>query len=226
VAGVLIETIPATYGFPMPSEGYLPGVKSLCERYGALYVADEVQTGLGRTGRLWGVDSFGIEPDVLITGKGLSGGLYPVSAVVMSRRVGAWLSEKGWGYVSTFGGAELGCHLASRVLDLCSPEAVLTEARRLSDHLGRGLDAIRERRPFLRGVRRCGLVMGLETDHPLGALQLSRALYRRGVWAIFAGFDLSVLQFKPGLLVDEAYCDDVLDRLDTALADLARGDAP
>ena len=58
-------------GFPIPSDGYLPGVKKLCEQHGALYVADEVQTGLGRTGSLWGVESFGVEPDVLITGKGL-----------------------------------------------------------------------------------------------------------------------------------------------------------
>ncbi len=225
VAGVLMETIPATQGFPMPAPDYLPGVKALCERHGALYVADEVQTGLGRTGRLWGVESFGVRPDVLITGKGLSGGLYPVSAVVMSREVGAWLAERGWGYVSTFGGAELGCHLASRVLDLCSREEVLASVRRISDALGKGLEEIRERRPFLRGVRRRGLVMGLETAHPMGGVRLSQALYRNGVWAMFAGFDLSVLQFKPGLLVDEAFCDELLGRLDAALAEIEGGAA-
>jgi acetylornithine/succinyldiaminopimelate/putrescine aminotransferase len=185
VAAVLLETIPATYGFPLPEDGYLPEVKSLCERYGALYVADEVQTGLGRTGHVWGVDAYGVEPDLLITGKGLSGGLYPIAAVVMTREVGAWLHEKGWGHVTTFGGSE--------------------------------------RHPFLVGVRRKGLVMGLELDHPLGAVQLSAALYRNGVWAMFSGFDMSVLQFKPGLLVDETYCGAVLDRLDAALAEVERG---
>ncbi len=225
VAGVLIETIPATSGFPMPSPEYLPGVKRLCERHGALYVADEVQTGLGRTGRLWAVEHFGVEPDVLITGKGLSGGLYPISAVVLSRRVGSWLREKGWGYVSTFGGAELGCHLAGRVLELCAQEEQLAHVQRVSEYLGKGLEALRERHAFLRGVRRCGLVMALETNAPHGAIQLSQALYRRGVWAMFAGFDLSVLQFKPGLRVDPALCDEVLDRLDAALGDVARSQA-
>ncbi|MDJ0868714.1 MAG: aminotransferase class III-fold pyridoxal phosphate-dependent enzyme [Myxococcota bacterium] len=220
VAAVLLETIPATYGFPIPSPDYLPGVKALCEQHGTLYVADEVQTGLGRTGQLWAVEAYGIEPDILITGKGLSGGLYPVSAVVMTREVGAWLVEKGWGYVSTFGGAELGCLVGARALELCSQPDALANATAMSALLGRGLDALRSRHPFLVGVRRQGLVMGLETDHPMGAVRLSRALYARGVWAMFAGFDLSVLQWKPGLLVDEAYCTDLLERLDAALGDV------
>jgi putrescine aminotransferase len=217
VAAVLMETIPATYGFPIPSSEYLPGIKSLCERYGTLYVADEVQTGLGRTGHLWGVEAFGVEPDILITGKGLSGGLYPVSAAILSREVGGWLKEKGWAHVTTFGGAELGCHVGSRVLELCARPETLAHARHVSERLGAGLDELRGRHPFLVGVRRLGLVMGLETAHPLGAVQLSRALYQSGVWAMFSGFDLSVLQFKPGLLVDEPYCDDLLTRLDSAL---------
>jgi acetylornithine/succinyldiaminopimelate/putrescine aminotransferase len=222
VAGVLMETLPATYGFPVPSEGYLAGVQSLCRQYGTLYIADEVQTGLGRTGNLWGVEGFGVEPDLLVTGKGLSGGLYPMSAVVMTRKAGAWLHEQGWGYVSTFGGAELGCRVASRVLDLCSDPAVLAGVRRMSARVGAGLADLRARHPFLVGVRQRGLVIGLETASSLGGMQLSRALYPRGVWAMFAGFAPSVLQFKVGLLVDDAYCDDLFARLDLALGDVER----
>ena len=84
VAAVIMETIPATYGFPLPDPGYLESVKRLCERYGALYIADEVQTGLMRTGELWAISKHGIEPDILVTGKGISGGLYPISAVLVS----------------------------------------------------------------------------------------------------------------------------------------------
>ncbi|MCC6764269.1 MAG: aspartate aminotransferase family protein [Deltaproteobacteria bacterium] len=222
VAGVLMETLPATYGFPVPSDGYLAGVKALCERYGTLYVADEVQTGLGRTGDLWGVEGFGVDPDLLVTGKGLSGGLYPIAAVVMTRRAGAWLGEQGWGYVSTFGGAELGCRVASRVLDLCSDPAVLAGVRRTAERVAAGLADLRARHPFLVGVRQRGVVIGLETASELGGMQLSRALYPRGVWAMFSGFAPSVLQFKVGLLVDDAYCDELLARLDLALGDVER----
>jgi len=220
VAAVLIEPIPATYGFPVPSGGYLSGIRALCDEHRALLIADEVQTGLGRTGHLWAVEAFDVQPDVLVTGKGLSGGLYPISAVVLTREVGAWLEEKGWGYVSTFGGSELGCRVALRALDLCAREESLENAVRISDYLGAGLADLQSRHAFLKGVRRKGLVIGLECDHEMGAIQLSAALYGRGVWAMFAGFDPSVLQFKPGLLVDEAYCDEVLERLDGALGDI------
>lgn len=222
VAGVLMETMPATYGFPVPNDDYLPGVKLLCERFGTIYIADEVQTGLGRTGHLWGVETWNVEPDVLVTGKGLSGGLYPMSAVVMTRRVGHWLTEQGWGYVSTFGGAELGCRIASRVLDLCSQPQVLAGVRRLSQALTDGLEQLRRRHPFFIAARQLGLVIGLETASSLGGMQLSRALYRRGVWAMFSGFAPSILQFKVGLLVDDAYCELLLERLDAALSDVER----
>lgn len=222
VAAVLLETIPATYGFPLPSPGYLPGVKALCEAHGALFVADEVQTGLGRSGSLWAIDRFGVEPDVLVTGKGLSGGLYPIAAVVMTRAVGAFLREQGWAYVSTFGGSELGCRVASRVLEICSRPETLAHGRAMAQRIGAGLADLRSRHPFLRGVRQCGLIMGLELEGSLGAVRLSRALYRRGVWAMFSGFDTSVLQWKPGLLVDAAFCDDLLERLDAALGDVER----
>jgi acetylornithine/succinyldiaminopimelate/putrescine aminotransferase len=223
VACVLMETIPATYGFPVPSDGYLAGVKALCERTGTLYVADEVQTGLGRTGWMWGVEAFRVEPDVLVTGKGLSGGLYPISAVVMTKAVGAFLEEQGWGYVSTFGGAEPGCRVAKRVLEICSRADVLAGARRTAERLAKGLAALRARHPFLAGVRQKGLVMGLETSQDGGAIKLSRALYGRGVWAMFSGFAPSVLQWKVGLLADEAYCDELLARLDAALMDVESG---
>lgn len=222
VAAVLMETMPATYGFPVPPDGYLAGVAALCTKHGTLYVADEVQTGLGRTGTLWGIEQWGLEPDLLVTGKGLSGGLYPVSAVVMTRAVGQWLFEQGWGYVSTFGGAEPGCVVASRVLDLCLRDGVLDGVRRTAARLAAGFQDLLSRHSFLKSVRQKGLVIGLETDGALGGMQLSRALYRRGVWAMFSGFDPSVLQFKPGLLIDDAYTTELLERLDLGLADAAK----
>ena len=87
VAAVIMETIPATYGFPLPAPGYLEAVKQLCERHGALYIADEVQTGLMRTGEMWAITKHGIEPDIIVIGKGLSGGMYPIAARAVSRAV-------------------------------------------------------------------------------------------------------------------------------------------
>ena len=106
VAAVIMETIPATYGFPLPEPGYLEEVKRICERHGTLYIADEVQTGLMRTGELWAITKHGIAPDLLVTGKGLSGGIYPITAVLANERSAGWLDEDGFGHISTFGGAD------------------------------------------------------------------------------------------------------------------------
>jgi acetylornithine/succinyldiaminopimelate/putrescine aminotransferase len=215
VAAVVIETIPATSGFPLPAPDYLPAVQALCRRHGALYVADEVQTGLGRTGRTWGVECFGVEPDVLVTGKGLSGGLYPISATVLSERAGAWLEEDGWGHVSTFGGAELGCRVAQKVLEITTRPAVRDNVAAVGERIGGGLEAIRARHPdWLVEIRRQGVVIGLRFAHPNGGQLMSRALYDAGIWAMFAGLDTSVLQWKPGLLLDAATCDEALGRFE------------
>lgn len=217
VAAVILETIPATYGFPVPDDDYLPGVVRLCRDYGALYIADEVQTGLGRTGWLWGVEAWGVQPDILVTGKGLSGGLYPIAATVLRRDVGAWLKDNAWGHVSTFGGAEPGCVVAARVLDLCGAPATLAHVARMSDYLGAGLEDIRSRLGFIKEIRRKGVVMGLVFDSPTGGLEMMSALYQCGIWAIVAGFDRAALQFKPGLLIDRAYADETLSRFESAL---------
>ena len=221
VALVMMETIPATDGFPLPAAGYLPAVKALCEKFGTLYLADEVQTGLGRTGHRWGVEAFGVVPDMIVTGKGLSGGLYPMAAAVMCERAGAWLRDNGWGHVSTFGGSDLGCHVALKALELSLAEETLANVRTRAEQLRCGLEALKPRFPFFVDIRQQGLVIGLKFVDSQHGQGMMRALYENGIWAICAGFDESVIQFKPGLLVDQAYCDEVLRRFENACIWLA-----
>ena len=222
VACVIMETIPATYGFPMPHEGYLPAVKKLCERYDALYVADEVQTGLMRCGEMWGITRYGVEPDILVTGKGISGGLYPIACVVATERAAAWLKEDGFGHMSTMGGAELGCIVAMKVLEIVQRPEVRSNVRYVSNYLRQGLDEIRALYPdFFTGIRQHGVVMGLEFNHPEGAKPVMKHLYHNGVWAIFSTLDPRVLQFKPGALLNQAMSEDLLRRMEIAIG-LAR----
>ncbi|MCK5274226.1 MAG: aspartate aminotransferase family protein, partial [Alphaproteobacteria bacterium] len=163
VAAVIMETIPATYGFPMPKEGYLPSVKKLCERYDALYIADEVQTGLMRCGDLWAITRYGVEPDLLVTGKGISGGMYPIACVVVSKDHAGWLKEDGFGHMSTMGGAELGCIVALKVLEIVQRPEVVSMVRYVSNFIRAGLDEIMGLYPdFFTGIRQHGVVMGLE----------------------------------------------------------------
>jgi acetylornithine/succinyldiaminopimelate/putrescine aminotransferase len=219
VAAVIMETIPATYGFPLPDPGYLQSVAELCRRYDALYIADEVQTGLMRTGELWGITKHGIAPDILVTGKGLSGGVYPIAAVLLSERAAGWLTEDGFAHMSTFGGAELGCVAALATLRITTRPETRTQVHYLADRMSRGLRAIQSAYPdWLVGIRQHGVIIGLEFNHPTGARAVTRRLYENGVWAIFSTLDPRVLQFKPGLLVDPRLADEILDRTETAVA--------
>ncbi len=217
VAAVLAEVLPATSGFLIPSDDFYPAVRELCDRHGTMLVADEVQTGMGRTGSVWALDRWGVVPDALVTGKGLSGGIYPIAAVLLGDRMGAWLQEDGWGYVSTFGGSELGCVVGCTALDLSTSAEALAGARALAARYATGLAELAAHHPYLAEVRQQGLVMGLRFAERGGALRMCKALYDRGLWAMFAGFDTSVLQWKPGLLADDAFVDESLAILGDAL---------
>ncbi|WP_420843159.1 aspartate aminotransferase family protein [Cryptosporangium phraense] len=225
VAAVIMETIPATYGFPMPAPGYLAAVKRLCEDHGTLYIADEVQTGLGRTGALWGITKHNVDPDILVTGKGLSGGIYPITAVLATDEAAAWLTEDGFGHISTFGGAELGCVAALSALDLTLRAETRDNVEALSGIFAEGLAAIRAEFPdWLVGIRKDGVVIGLEFAHREGAKYVMRRLYQGGIWAIFSTLDPRVLQYKPGLLVTPALAADILERTREAIR-LSKDDA-
>ena len=218
VAALIMETIPATYGFPIPKEGYLQACKRLCEKYGAMYIADEVQTGLMRTGEMWGWQAYGIQPDIFVTAKGLGGGLYPISAAVVDERCGNWLNEDGAAHISTSGGAELGCVLACKVIEMLRRPELVANVHSVTNFFAAGMrEMMRRHGDIFVGVRQKGVVLGLEFNHPEGAVSVSRALYEHGVWAIFSSLDKRVLQFKPGVLLSAEMCQEILDRFDAAM---------
>ena len=217
-AALIMETIPATYGFPMPKDGYLNACKALCEKYGAMYIADEVQTGLMRTGSMWGWQAYGVQPDIMVTAKGLSGGLYPISACLVNESTGEWLNEDGAAHISTSGGAELGCIVAHKVIEMLLRKETIANVHTVTEFFREGMKDMMERHgDIFTGVRQKGVILGLEFNHPEGAVSVSRALYEHGVWAIFSSLDKRVLQWKPGVLLSAGLCQEILDRFDAAM---------
>jgi acetylornithine/succinyldiaminopimelate/putrescine aminotransferase len=218
IAALIMETIPATYGFPMPNDGYLAACKALCARYGAMYIADEVQTGMMRTGQLWGWQTYGIQPDIMVTAKGLSGGLYPISACLVNEQAGGWLQEDGAAHISTAGGAELGCVVAHRVIEILHRPETLASVHAVTAFFGTAMAEMMQRHgDIFTGVRQRGVILGLEFGHPEGAVHVSRALYEHGVWAIFSSLDKRVLQWKPGVLLTPEMCAEIMQRFDAAM---------
>ena len=220
-AAVILETVPATLGMLMPPPDYFPRVREICDRAGTLLILDEVQTGLGRTGRLWAFEHFDVIPDIVVLGKGLSGGIYPITATVIRRPLEAVFQPDPHIHVSTFGGSEAGCRVALKVLEISSNPAFLARVNQLADRFASGLEEIKTRRPLLGEVRRLGLFMGLKTTHETGGVIMSLAGYWNDLLMVYANNDKSVCQFLPPLTITNDEADWVLERIDASLADAA-----
>ena len=131
-AAILLETIPATSGMAIPSREYLSDVRQLCHEKEIILIIDEVQSGLGRTGKLWAIEHFEVEPDIMVIGKGLSGGIYPMAATCFRKKYEAVFHEDPFIHVSTFGGAEVGCPVALKVLDISSSPTFLKNVEEMA----------------------------------------------------------------------------------------------
>jgi ornithine--oxo-acid transaminase len=209
---ILIEPLQGEGGVIVPPDGYLASVFALCRERNVLFLADEVQTGLGRTGDLFACDREGVRADVLILGKALGGGYQPVSAIVASRALMDLFGPGDHG--STFGGNPLAAAVARAAIDVTIEEHLPERARRAGERLLSGLRAIHA--PALREVRGRGLLVGLELDAP--ARVLAESLLRRGI--IAKDTHENVLRIAPPLIIDDEALEMLLERLTEALREL------
>jgi acetylornithine/succinyldiaminopimelate/putrescine aminotransferase len=211
-AAVVLEPIPATLGMPIARPGYFSGVETLCRDRGAKLILDEVQTGLGRTGRIWCYQHDDLSPDALVTGKALSGGIYPITATLFTDDMYRVLDANPFAHISTFGGAELGCVVAQAVLDCVEAPGLLDRVAALSDRLASAFAGL----PF--ELRRRGLMMGFKFATEGGGMRAAQLLFKAGVFAAWANNDTSVLQFLPPLVLTDDEADDLAGRVCAALA--------
>jgi len=217
-AAVIFETLPATAGILIPPEDYYPRVREICDRNGALLILDEVQAGLGRTGRMWAIDEWGVVPDILVLGKGLSGGMYPISAVCYRPQIDEFLRHDPFVHLSSFGGADLGCVCALAMLDeVCRPE-FLEHVNEMGERFERGFCELKEKYPDLvAGWRRRGLMMAFELKEDRLGPMMTYALGKNGVIAVFSDFRPKAMQIMPPLIIQPEEVDLVLDAMDRAL---------
>jgi acetylornithine/succinyldiaminopimelate/putrescine aminotransferase len=217
-AAVILETIPATYGVAIPSDDYLPQVREACTVRGALLIADEIQTGLGRTGKLWGVEHYAVEPDIMVIGKGLSGGIFPLSATCFRAELESVFHEDPFIHVSTFGGAEVGCPVAMKVLEISSDPHFLEHVQEMADFFREGFGGLQEKHPnIVVRLRQLGLMMGIEMSNEMCGPLFSKAAYEAGFLSVYANNDTRVAQFLPPLIIDRALAKELLAKVDVAL---------
>ncbi len=220
VAAVILETIPATLGMLMPEKGYLKSVKKLCQDNKSLLILDEVQAGLGRTGKLWAFEHFDVVPDMVVLAKGLSGGIYPITATVIDEKLMTVFKEDPFIHISTSGGAELGCLVAQKVLEISSNTTFLNKVNSLSDLFLKALNRLQQKHnTFFKGIRQKGLMIGLELKDELAGPALTKAAYDNDLLLIYANNNTAIVQFLPPLVVTEADVDFVEKQLDKAFKD-------
>ncbi len=218
-AAVILETVPATYGMPIPGPDYFPKVRELCDSRGALLIVDEVQAGLGRTGRLWGIEHFDVVPDIMVIGKGLSGGIYPMTATILRPPLMEVFEPDPFIHISTFGGAEVGVPVALKVLEISSDPDFLAHVREIADLFRQGFEELKARHPkILVRLRQLGMMMGIEMSHPQAGPVFSRAAYEAGLLSVFAYNDPRVAQLLPPLIIDRPLAEEIIGRVDAALA--------
>jgi ornithine--oxo-acid transaminase len=193
---ILLEPIQGEGGVIVPPDGYLRDVRRLCDAYNVLFIADEVQTGFGRTGDMFGCDHENVKPDILCVGKALGGGYYPVSAALANDELMHLFAPGDHG--STFGGNPLACAVAEAALDVIVGEDLPSRARRAGARIVAGLESIAA--PSVAHVRGRGLLIGVALRRPV-AHELSEALLERGVVAKDTRPD--VLRIAPPLTIDE-----------------------
>ncbi len=209
--GVLVEPIQGEGGVLVPPEGYLRGLRELCDRLGLLLLLDEVQVGMGRTGHLFAYEHEGIRPDIVTLAKALGGGL-PIGAMLARGDIAASFTKGTHG--STFGGNPLACAAGVAVLEALSDERILENCREMGIKLREGLERLRNRCPKIREVRGRGLILGIELDGD-GRPHVEAAL-RAGL-VINCTAD-RVIRLLPPLTVDAEDVDRALSILEKVLA--------
>lgn len=217
-AAVLVETVPATFGIAVPDPNYFVEVRRLCDQTGTLLIVDEVQSGLGRTGKLWAIDHFQATPDILVTGKGLSGGIYPMAATCFTRELETIFHNDPFIHVSTFGGAEIGCPVARKVLEITSDPGFLDHVQSIAGLFATGFQELQSRHPHIVvRLRQLGMMMGIEMVDPRCGPLFSKAAFDSGLLSVFSNNDPRVAQLLPPLTIDQPLAMEILERVDHAL---------
>ncbi|MCC6751795.1 MAG: aspartate aminotransferase family protein [Deltaproteobacteria bacterium] len=227
VAAVILEPLIAEAGLLQAPAGYFAKVRELCDRHEALLIVDEVVSGLGRTGTFWGIEQHpGVVPDLMVSAKGLSAGMYPISATLFSETVADFFLTYPFSHYSSFGGPDLGCVVASKMIDIVNQPAFLAAVRAKGERLGAGYQALHDKYPAqVRGYGQVGMATALRFSDPDAGYRMNHYLALEGVFAILATNDPSSIRLYPPLVMEEPEIDQLLAALDRALARLAHTSA-
>ncbi len=220
-AGILIEPVQGEGGVRPADLRFLKDLRTVCDEFGLLLALDEVQTGMGRSGKLWAHQWAGIEPDVMSAAKGIGGG-FPLGAVLAKEHVAKHLIPGTHG--TTYGGGPLACTAGNAVLDVVLAPGFLDNVDRVARHLWQGMQALAQRHPaVIEDVRGAGLLLGLKLRPAIANADMQAAALAEGLLTVAAG--QNVLRVAPPLIITEADVDEALTLLERAALRCTPGNA-
>lgn len=218
VAGVLVETIQGEGGYIVPPDGFYPALRKFCDKHGILLILDEVQSGMGRTGKWWAIEHFGVEPDIITAAKGIASGM-PLGACIARKSVMDWeLGTHG----NTYGGNPISCAASLATIDLIEKE-YLKNAKEVGEYTLDALTEIQARHPSIGDVRGKGLMIGVEfvknreTKEPAKKLtdRVVDLAFERGLLTLSCG--QSVIRIAPPLSISKSEANEGLEMFEDAL---------
>ncbi len=224
-AAVIFETIPATGGILIPEKGYFSEIREICNETGTIMIIDEVQTGLGRTGQLWGIHGGvypdeKIVPDIIVLAKGMSAGVYPLSTTSYKPFLEEVFDEDPFLHISTTGGSELGCFVTRKMLEIISEPSFLKHVQEMGNLFQKGLLEIKEKSEKIIDVRGRGLMWGIEFEDELFSLFFTLSMIKNGVFCDYCGNFKQVNKFLPPLIIQPEEIQIILNKIEEGLSNL------
>lgn len=224
VAAFVVEPVQGEAGGVVPPADYLPRVRELCTRHGALFIADEVQTGMGRTGKMWGVDHAGVAPDIMCLGKSLGGGVMPLSAFISTAEIWEVMIPNPIIHSTTFGGNPIACAAGLAAIQVTLEEDLPGQAAMKGEYLLRQLMALRAKYPdVLTDAHGLGLLLGMEFPVQEIGWKVASGLFKRGVLVAGTYSKAQTIRIEPALGISMELLDEFLNRLEDTFQEVASG---
>ena len=227
IAGFIGEPALSSGGSLVPPKEYWPKIREICTKYNILLIVDEVITGFGRMGKLWGHQNWGIQPDIMVFAKGLASAYMPIGGVAISNEIykGMIKSDESFPQVFTYGGHAASCAVALKNVEIILRDKLVEKAAQMGVHIRERLDALKEKSPYIGDVRGFGLYFGIELvkdkitkESANVGMQVRNEVYERG--AVMGGIGPNMLTIGPALIISEDEIDYIIDQLEIAIQNL------
>lgn len=217
-AAFILEPIQGEGGIIVPPDGYLAAVRALCDKYGVLLIADEVQTGIGRTGKWFGVDHEGVTPDIMALAKALGGGIMPIGSFTATPEVWTGLIESPFLHTSTFGGNQMACVAGLATLKVIEEEDLLNRGALAGAYLKKGLEEVQKDYPLvIKDVRGRGMMLGIELTKEGAGGMLMSLMIDSNILVAYTLNNPKVIRMEPSLTMPIEVIDQVLTAFRNAI---------